>query len=984
MKPIVQIGSRLAAPLLSVHFSLVAVRQSCLTWGYLTGLFLLVSSTAFGQCFQRREVFYGLHNGPRAIAVGDVNNDGRPDLITADYFNHQVTVLWNYNSTSGRFQIANSYGTGNGPISVAAGDVNGDGFIDLVTANAESNTVTLLRGNSSASFDRYETANRTDYSVGIAPYSVAISDVNRDGRLDLITANITSNNVTVLRGKAGGGFDRADYAAADGPGSVAVGDVNNDGRPDMITGNFSNNTLTVLRGNASSGFDLITYPIAEYANFVKVGDVNGDGRLDLILVNISINSVTVLRGNTAGGFDSTTYGVDTYPTSVAVGDVTGDGRVDLITTNVLLNTVTVLRGNDNGGFDRTDHGVGGGPNSVVVADIDGNQRLDLITANYGENSVTVLFNQLPPTFIATDPAAICSGQSINLATTVSGQTLAGGTLSYYATLTDAQTARNRLPSSTVSPTNTTTYFIRYQLSGSGNCYAVEDVRVTVNPRPAPPSLLTQSGQAYPGGQPSVTVSQNSGTVNLVIGGCNGGTLIWTGSGNTAGSSTPIAVPTSAVGTVVYQATCQLNGYSCISAPASATVIVQGGLPTTTLSVLHQNADYNQPNNNTIKPSLQLQNEGSSAIPYGEITLRYWLTVEQFAPLTNLVASYAQLGTDKVKMKYVPADQPRQGAFGYIEYSFDSSAGNLAGNSNSGPIQSQNGIRKEDWTVVNENDDYSYANSSSYIRNNRITAYRNGTLIWGAEPAVLTPVQNLKVYTENKSSTTANSISTYLQLRNEGNVAVAYEAITVRYYFTADTDQPLNAQVSYAVLASNNVKAKFVSITPPLANADTYIELSFSNLGQFYPLSSTGNIQYRITKQDWSNFNQSNDYSYQNGSNPLAENNRVVVYVRGQRVYGTEPGAGARIASKNIDRSLKVLVLGNPVQGSEVGVEVQGAEGQPLRLQVVDSQGRVISQMAVGQARAVERTRLELSPFPGVYFLQVSTPVEQQVVKVVNP
>ena len=77
------------------------------------------------------------------------------------------------------------------------------------------------------------------------------------------------------------------------------------------------------------------------------------------------------------------------------------------------------------------------------------------------------------------------------------------------------------------------------------------------------------------------------------------------------------------------------------------------------------------------------------------------------------------------------------------------------------------------------------------------------------------------------------------------------------------------------------------------------------------------------------------------------------------------------------------MLGNPVQGSEIGVDVRGAGGQPLRLQLVDSQGRVISQTAVEQARAVERARLELSPLAGVYFLQVSTPVQQQVVKVVN-
>lgn len=406
-------------------------------------------------------------------------------------------------------------------------------------------------------------------------------------------------------------------------------------------------------------------------------------------------------------------------------------------------------------------------------------------------------------------------------------------------------------------------------------------------------------------------------------------------------------------------------------------------PAASLSISHLDADNNQPTNNSIKPYLQLANESTSPIPYSEITVRYWLTVEDFAPLTNLSVYWAQLGTDKVKLKYVALPSPQQGALGYIEYSFDASAGNLAANSNSGPIQS--GIGKQNWTALNESDDYSYGDHSSYTKTDRITLYRNGNLVWGVEPPSVIPVQRLKVYSQNLSSATTNSISTYIQVRNEGNTPTSYQKMTVRYWLTADGVAPLNFYLDYAVLGNANVKGKVVKPSPPLAGADSYLELSFdAGLGMFYPLSGTGNIQYRLAKSDWSNLNQADDFSYQ-AANTMQENSRMTVYLDGMLVYGSEPSsANARIAAAEPGTDLKVTVLSNPVQGSEVVFDVEGAADQPLRVFLTDLQGRVlVNQTSTGQ-EVRQRHRLSVaSQSAGVLLLRVSTPTQWQTLRLIK-
>ncbi len=416
-------------------------------------------------------------------------------------------------------------------------------------------------------------------------------------------------------------------------------------------------------------------------------------------------------------------------------------------------------------------------------------------------------------------------------------------------------------------------------------------------------------------------------------------------------------------------------------PVAVSGEVTPGAPA--LSVSYRDADYGNKTDQIIRPYLQINNEGNTSIPYGQLTVRYWFTSEGSSLPTNFQTYYAQLGTSKVKMKYVALSEPRQGALGYVEYSFDPSAGSLAGMAKSGPIES--GIQKQDRSAFNEADDYSYAASTSYTKNNHITAYLNGVLIWGQEPATLPAVQAVKAYTMARNSDKTTSISTSIELRNEGNVAVPLQALTVRYWFTSETSQPLSIYVDWAQLGAQNIQRKVVRLAQPVAGADSYAELSFApGLGSLSPLSSTGEILFRLVKPDFTLLDQTNDYSH--GPTHLVENPHVGVYLNGSLIYGTEPtGAMGRLGAGEEISAFKVLLFGNPVVNQDAVVETRGAGGLSLHYELVNSQGQPVMTHQVDEAREVEQQRLSMGQQPaGLYFLRVSTPQQKVVVKVVKP
>ena len=133
-----------------------------------------------------------------------------------------------------------TYSTGFDPQSIALGDLNRDGKQDLAVANSGSRTVSVLTNSGEGRF------RRRDYRTGKFPASVAIGDVNGDRKPDLAVANVHSNTVSVLENIGGGNFRRRDYGTGSSPTSVAIGDLNGDGKPDLAVANSVSNSVSVL------------------------------------------------------------------------------------------------------------------------------------------------------------------------------------------------------------------------------------------------------------------------------------------------------------------------------------------------------------------------------------------------------------------------------------------------------------------------------------------------------------------------------------------------------------------------------------------------------------------------------------------------------------------------------------------------------------------------------------------------------------------
>ena len=222
---------------------------------------------------------------------------------------------------------------------MAIADVNGDGNPDLVTANLASSDVSVLRGNGDGTF---RTPQR--FPTGVDPVFVAIADVNGDGRLDLVVANSLSNDISVLRGNGNGTFQtHQPFTAGTNPFAVAVADINSDGYRDVVVANRGSDDVSVLRGNGDGTFGTQQRFAAGSGPYsIAAADVDSDGRPDVVVANVDSNTVSVLRGNSNGTFQAQqTFAAGIFPTAVAVADVNGDNRLDLSVAS-LGGTVSVL------------------------------------------------------------------------------------------------------------------------------------------------------------------------------------------------------------------------------------------------------------------------------------------------------------------------------------------------------------------------------------------------------------------------------------------------------------------------------------------------------------------------------------------------------------------------------------------------------------------------------------------------------------------
>lgn len=370
---------------------------------------------AFGQAVTFNTVTSystGANSNPLRTAVADVNGDGKLDALVTNYSTNTLGVL--LGDGTGKFTLqatAPSTGAGGGPRAVAVADVNGDGKLDALVANYLTTNLSVLLGNGSGGF----TLQTAMPSLGVSnPTSLVVADVNGDGKIDALATDSNGGALSVLLGNGSGGFTYQASSPATGgniPYDVAVADVNGDGKVDALVINNFDGTLGVLLGTGTGSFSLQGNPPATGgANSspysVAIADVNGDGKSDALVANRGTSTLGVLLGNGSGGFTlqaaSPSTGTGSRPKSVAVADFNGDGKLDALVTNTDAGTLAVLLGDGRGGFALQTAAFNTGASSdtfgLTVADVNGDRKPDALVANYSNNTLSVLLNRT--TFLA--------------------------------------------------------------------------------------------------------------------------------------------------------------------------------------------------------------------------------------------------------------------------------------------------------------------------------------------------------------------------------------------------------------------------------------------------------------------------------------------------------------------------------------------------------------------------------------------------------
>jgi hypothetical protein len=345
-------------------------------------------------------VHYPAGQGPGALAVADFNRDGRSDLVAWNA-SIQGSVAMLLNQGDGRLGAATAAPLRKG-LSAACADLDGDGRAELVFVDS-ANALTVLWSGATEPF-----ATATDVDAGGTPAAVAVGDFDGDGRPDLAVAVssgglLGAGDLGVLLNLGNRTFAAPVSAFAGAtPFAVAAADLNGDGVTDLVVGNQGSDDVSVFLNMGQAQFAApVNYPAHTKPIAVVVADANRDGRPDLIVGNSGSGDVSVLLNAGAGTFAAPVHhplaqenGAQvTKLTAIAAADINGDGALDLAVTDGARNTVILLRANGAGGFDVTSRGrESSTPDGVALADLDGDGRPEMIVANHDGADVSVFTN----------------------------------------------------------------------------------------------------------------------------------------------------------------------------------------------------------------------------------------------------------------------------------------------------------------------------------------------------------------------------------------------------------------------------------------------------------------------------------------------------------------------------------------------------------------------------------------------------------------
>lgn len=370
-------------------------------------------------------------NGSKAVVSKDMDADGKSDVLVVNNTSNNISAFKNSSSPGSiSFPTRQEFPVGSGPVAIAAGDLDADGLPDVAVVNASASTVSVLRNTSPGNSINF--AAKVDLVTGLSPSDVWIADIDLDGRPDIITTNSTSNTVSIFQNNSSPGiinFGTKYDLVGLSPNSVCVGDIDADTRPDIIVSNYAHNSISVFKNMSSSRFfnfsGRFDFATGGTPQSIAIGDLDLNGSPDIGVANFATgeNSISILRNTSSSGsisfapkFD---FAVNARPYGIAFADADGDGAVELSVLKGDDDQISVYRNQSTPGNISFGSGIefntAAGPVDIRMADFDNDNKTDLLALNASTPSFSI-FRQVitPPVINSVVPGNAPLGTSITL------------------------------------------------------------------------------------------------------------------------------------------------------------------------------------------------------------------------------------------------------------------------------------------------------------------------------------------------------------------------------------------------------------------------------------------------------------------------------------------------------------------------------------------------------------------------------------------